>query len=82
MTDDCPVGIARLRRGLVVAGSLAAAFLILIVSIVLITVGVSIGQRDERGAQQGGLIQRVHEWFFPPPPCVLGEAPPVKAGGN
>jgi hypothetical protein len=76
MTKDCPVGWRALKRRLALVGAAAAAVLGAMFG--LLAVGALAATREDRGvARVGNPIQRVKDWLFPPPVCVMGEPIPI-----
>jgi hypothetical protein len=75
MTKDCPVGWRAIKRRVAMVGAAAAAVLVAMLG--LLTLGAFAATREARGAQVGNPIQRVWDWLFPPPVCVMGEPIPI-----
>jgi len=76
LTQDCPVGLAALRRPLYLVGGLAAAFVFAALGVA--TTGAFVLVRfHDGGERMPGPIQTVMDWIFPPPVCVMGMAPPA-----
>jgi hypothetical protein len=75
LTQDCPVGLARLRRPFYLIGGLAAAFLFAVMSLVIAGAFILPRLRED-GRGMPGPIQQVMDWIFPPPVCVQGEPIP------
>ncbi len=79
LTQDCPIGVAALRRvrwPLLVLGSLAAAFLVAALGLVVAGSFVLPRLRAADG-NPPGPVQQVMDWMFPPPVCVVGEPLPI-----
>jgi hypothetical protein len=75
MTKDCPVGLRALTRRVALVSAAAASVLFAILG--LFTLGAFAATRENRNARVANPIQRVWDWLFPPPVCVMGEAIPV-----
>jgi hypothetical protein len=75
MTKDCPVGWRALKRRMALVGAAAAAVLFAMLS--LLTLGAFAATRENLGARAANPIQRVWDWLFPPPVCVMGEPIPI-----
>jgi hypothetical protein len=74
LTQDCPVGLAALRRPVQVVGILMAAFVL--GALGLVTAGAFTMPRlnDEGRPRFAAPIQAVVDWIFPPPaPCFMGK---------
>jgi hypothetical protein len=72
LTADCPVGVAALRRPVLLMGALAAAFLIATLGALTAGAFVVPRARDD-GRNLPGPIQMVMDWLFPPQVCVMGD---------
>jgi hypothetical protein len=76
LTQDCPVGLAALRRPVYLVAGLAAAFLF--AALGLVTAGAFVLPRlggDERNLP--APLQVLMDWLFPPAPCVMGTPIPL-----
>ena len=75
LTQDCPVGMAALRRPIYLVAGLAAAFLF--ASLSLVTAGAFVLPRLRDGGEPRNPVQIVRDWFFPPIQIEMGGICPV-----
>jgi hypothetical protein len=75
MTEDCPVGLAALRRPVHIVGILMAAFGLAALGFSA-TGALVLPRLRDGGAQFPAPIQAVLDWILPPTPCVMGAPPP------
>jgi hypothetical protein len=75
MTQDCPVGVAALRRPLYLVAGLVT---FVAASLGLVTVGTLTASslRDDNGPWPAP-VQMVLDWLFPPAVCVMGAPAPI-----
>ena len=76
MTKDCPVGWRAIKRRVVLVGGAAVA--VFVAAFGMLTFGAFAA--SVRGNGRGGVelvnpITRIRDMMFPPPVCVMGEAP-------
>jgi hypothetical protein len=77
LTQDCPVGLAALRRPLYWLGGVAAAFVVAALGLAATGVFTLVWVQHDRGGRLPEPIQTVMDWIFPPPVCVMGAPPPM-----
>jgi hypothetical protein len=80
LTTDCPVGWGAIKRRAALLGGAGVAILAATFGVFMVgALGSSAGNGNRR-VQAINPVQRVRDWLFPPPACVMGEAPPIPKG--